>query len=185
MHSFPQSSPTLTDLVVSWEQYHHLIEQLAIKIYQSGWEFNQIICLAKGGLRVGDILARLYRQPLAILAVSSYGGAQNQDQGTITFAQSITMTSPSLGNRVLVVDDLADSGVTLIESCRWLQQHHATSIQELKTAVLWCKGCSQITPDYYVDYLPSNPWIHQPFEVYEQMDVATLALTTLAQEQRS
>jgi uncharacterized protein len=178
VHNSQQSSPTIptpSDLYISWEQYHHLIEQLAVKIYQSDWQFNQIICLAKGGLRVGDILARLYRQPLAILAVSSYGGNNNQERGTLTFAQSITMTTPQLGDRVLLVDDLADSGQTLLASCRWLQDYFTTSIVELKTAVIWYKACSQIAPDYYVDYLPSNPWIHQPFESYEQIDLATLA----------
>jgi uncharacterized protein len=170
-------------LYLSWEQYHHTIEQLAVQIYQSGWAFNQIICLAKGGLRVGDILARLYRQPLAILAVSSYGGTLNQERGELNFAQSLTMTSPHLGGRVLLVDDLADSGLTLIESRRWLEQHYGETIVDLKTAVLWYKGCSQIQPDYYVDYLPDNPWIHQPFEVYEQMEVATFAQHWLAQSQ--
>jgi hypothetical protein len=29
-------------------------------------------------------------------------------------------------------------------------------------------------PDYYVDYLPDSPWIHQPFEVYDDLDPATL-----------
>jgi uncharacterized protein len=178
VHNSQQSPlivPSSSDLSVSWEEYHLLIEQLAVKIYQSDWHFNQIVCLAKGGLRVGDILARLYRLPLAILAVSSYGGTNNQERGTLAFAQSITMTTPHLGDRVLLVDDLADSGATLLASCRWLQDYFATSIVELKTAVIWYKACSQMVPDYYVDYLPSNPWIHQPFEVYEQMDLATLA----------
>ena len=39
----------------------------------------------------------------------------------------------------------------------------------LKTAVLWWKACSVIKPDYYVEYLPDNPWIHQPFEVYDTL----------------
>ncbi|RKI30342.1 phosphoribosyltransferase, partial [Corallococcus sp. AB049A] len=25
------------------------------------------------------------------------------------------------------------------------------------------------TPDYSVEFLPSNPWIHQPFEGYDSM----------------
>jgi uncharacterized protein len=57
----------MSDLYISWEEYHQKIEQLAFKIYQSDWAFNQIVCLAKGGLRVGDILCRIYDQPLAIL----------------------------------------------------------------------------------------------------------------------
>ena len=38
-----------------------------------------------------------------------------------------------------------------------------------KTAVLWWKACSVFKPDYFVDYLPDNPWIHQPFEVYDNL----------------
>ena len=52
------------DLEVSWSDYHQKIEQLAVQIYESGWEFNQIVCLARGGLRVGDILSRIYKLSL-------------------------------------------------------------------------------------------------------------------------
>ena len=38
-----------------------------------------------------------------------------------------------------------------------------------KTAVLWWKACSVFKPDFHVEYLPENPWIHQPFEIYDDM----------------
>jgi hypothetical protein len=38
-----------------------------------------------------------------------------------------------------------------------------------KTAVLWWKACSVFKPDFYVEYLADNPWIHQPFEVYDNL----------------
>jgi hypoxanthine phosphoribosyltransferase len=162
-------------LYVSWEEYHLLIERLAALIYQSYWQFDQIICLAKGGLRIGDILARLYRFPLGVLAATSYGGKDNQVRGSLTFAPTLTMTSREMGQRVLLVDDLADSGMTLKSGTLWLQSHYPQQIVEVKTAVLWYKACSVVTPDYFVEYLPHNPWIHQPFEVYEQLDLAELA----------
>ena len=55
----------MSDLYISWEEYHQQIETLAVKIYQSQWEFDQIVCIAKGGLRIGDILSRLFDTPLA------------------------------------------------------------------------------------------------------------------------
>ncbi|MFO0054567.1 MAG: phosphoribosyltransferase, partial [Dolichospermum sp.] len=70
----------MSDLYISWPDYHHKIEQLAVKIYQSSWEFNQIVCLARGGLRVGDILSRIYNQPLAILSTSSYSDMGKQER---------------------------------------------------------------------------------------------------------
>ena len=42
-------------------------------------------------------------------------------------------------------------------------------ITELRSAVLWTKALSTFTPDYSVEFLPSNPWIHQPFEGYDAM----------------
>jgi hypothetical protein len=165
----------MPDLYVSWSDYHQKIETLAIQIYRSGWEFNQIVCLAKGGLRVGDILCRLYRQPLAILFTSSYGGKDNRQRGKITISQHLAMTERDLGSKILLVDDLVDSGVSLAEAVRWLGDRYNSQIQEIRTGVIWYKSTSIIVPNYYVDYLPDNPWIHQPFECYEQTNIQELA----------
>ncbi|PSO57657.1 MAG: phosphoribosyltransferase [Cyanobacteria bacterium QH_8_48_120] len=165
----------MPDLYVSWSKYHQKIEALAAKIYHSGWNFNQIVCIAKGGLRVGDILCRVYKQPLAILSTSSYGGADNRIRGKITLSAHLSMTTNQLGSRVLLVDDLVDSGVSLQETLNWLEKHHSNEVEQIRTAVLWYKGGSTLAPDYYIDYLPDSPWIHQPFEHYEQMSPAELA----------
>jgi hypothetical protein len=42
-------------------------------------------------------------------------------------------------------------------------------VTEIRSAVIWFKACSVIRPDYFVEYLPDNPWIHQPFEIYDEM----------------
>ncbi|SVB61163.1 uncharacterized protein METZ01_LOCUS214017, partial [marine metagenome] len=55
-------------LHVSWQDYHRKTEELAIQVSDSGWDFNQVVCIAKGGLRVGDVFARIFDLPLAILS---------------------------------------------------------------------------------------------------------------------
>jgi hypothetical protein len=42
-------------------------------------------------------------------------------------------------------------------------------VSELRSAVLWTKALSTFTPDYSIEFLPTNPWIHQPFEVYDTL----------------
>lgn len=165
---------TMSDLYVSWEEYHAKIEQLAAQIQRSQWEFDQILCLARGGLRIGDILSRIFDKPLAILSTSSYGGRDFQERGNLKIAHSITMTTHTLGKRILLVDDLVDSGVTLGQILEWLQQHQEFDITEVRSAVLWAKACSVVKPDYYVDFLADNPWIHQPFEKYEKLQPSDL-----------
>ena len=97
----------MSDLDISWSHYHQTIEYLAAKIYQSQWEFNQIVCLARGGVRVGDILSRIFSKPLAIQATSSYGGIKGKKRGNIKMAKNFTMITDSLGSHILLVDDFS------------------------------------------------------------------------------
>jgi uncharacterized protein len=160
-------------LYVSWETYHRLIERLAIQIHQSGWAFDQILCLARGGVRPGDVLSRVFDRPLAIMSTSSYRDDSGTIQGRLDMARYITMPKGELAGRVLLVDDLADSGVTLKAVVERLRSMPA--IAELRSAVIWTKGVSAFAPDYSVEHLPTSPWIHQPFEDYDHLRPADLA----------
>ena len=155
-------------LYVSYEEYHNLIEKLAIKIHQSDWEFDTILCLARGGMRPGDILSRVFDKPLAIMSTSSYRMDAGTIQGHLDIARYITTPKGEIAGRVLLVDDLADSGKTLRAVIDLLTKRYPP-ITELRSAVIWTKALSTFTPDYSIQYLPTDPWIHQPFECYDAM----------------
>ncbi len=155
-------------LYVSYDEYHNLIEKLAIKVHQSGWAFDTILCLARGGMRPGDILSRIFDKPLAIMSTSSYRAEAGTVQGLLDIARYITTPKGEIAGRVLLVDDLADSGLTLNRVVELLRNNYPP-ITELRTAVIWTKGLSKFQPDYSVEFLPTNPWIHQPFESYDSM----------------
>jgi hypothetical protein len=161
-------------LHVSWDEYHKLIERLALVVHEADYAFDQIICIARGGLRVGDVLSRIYEKPLAILSTHSYAAESGTVRGDLVIAEHMTMTSPKLGSHVLLVDDMVDSGHTLAKVVDTLPKRFP-HMRELKTAVLWWKACSVFRPDFHVDYLADNPWIHQPFEVYDRMRPEELA----------
>lgn len=155
-------------LYVSHDEYYNLIEKLAIKVHQSGWEFDTILCLARGGMRPGDVLSRIFDVPLAIMSTSSYRAEAGTVQGQLDIARYITTPRGEIAGRVLLVDDLADSGKTLKAVIESLRNNYAP-ITELRSAVIWTKGVSVFTPDYSVEFLPTNPWIHQPFETYDNL----------------
>ena len=163
----------MASLTISWEQYNVLVERLALIVHESGYAFDQIICIARGGMRVGDVLSRIFDQPLAILSTHSYTAEGGTIRGALVIAEHMTMTKPRLGDRVLLVDDMVDSGHTLEAVYRELPRRFP-HIAEIRTAVLWWKACSVFKPDYWVDYLADNPWIHQPFEVYDSLGAAGL-----------
>ena len=69
---------------------------------------------------------------------------------------------------MLLVDDLADTGIPLQAVVERLRTNYKP-ITELRTAVIWTKGSSSFSADYSVEDLPTNPWIHQPFEGYDNL----------------
>ncbi|MFI4926641.1 MAG: phosphoribosyltransferase [Burkholderiales bacterium] len=155
-------------LYVSYDEYHNLCEKLAIKVHQSGWAFDTILCLARGGMRPGDILSRIFDKPLAIMSTSSYRAEAGTVQGHLDIAHYITTPRGEIAGKVLLVDDLADSGHTLNKVVEMVRSKYP-KVTELRTAVLWTKGLSKFSADYSVEFLPTNPWIHQPFETYDNM----------------
>jgi uncharacterized protein len=166
MRTLPPS--TESDLWLGYDEYYGLIERLCLSIHESGWKFDQILCLARGGLRVGDVISRIFDLPLAILSTSSYREDSGTKQGELDIARYITISRGEFGGRVLLVDDLVDSGLTLEKVSDHLKRRFP-EVTEVRSAVIWWKGSSKTEPDYYVEHLPNNPWIHQPFEDYDSL----------------
>ncbi len=163
----------MNDLHVTWDDYNRLVERLAVIIHDSEWKFDAIICLARGGLRVGDALSRIFEKPLGVMTTSSYRASGGQVQGNLKIGDQISAAEDVTHGRVLLADDLVDSGVTLKAVIPELRRRFP-SIAEIRTAVLWYKSVSVIKPDYYAQFLETSPWIHQPFEAYEGCDIETL-----------
>ena len=63
--------------------------------------------------------------------------------------------------KILIVDDLLDSGVTLHAVKNYIQDKYKAKVL---TSVLWKKVCSPIDADFYVKLMPAEAWIVQPFE---------------------
>ena len=170
MTALPQLKPpalsdnTAGELVVNWEHYHRLIEHLALQLHQAAADFDQIVALSRGGLRVGDLLSRLFDRPLVVMAASSYSGDGDRIQGQLKLGHQLAHTCDQLGPRLLLVDDLVDSGTTLVEASAWLNNEVRPS--QLLTGVLWLNGGSHFQPDFWAMELPENPWIVQPFDIY-------------------
>lgn len=158
----------MKDLYVSWDEYHRQIERLAAQVHSSGWAFDAVVAIARGGLRVGDVFSRMFDRPLGVIFTSSYRAGQGTVQDSLMIGESLCSAQPLPGPRWLVVDDLVDSGGTLDGLVPVLRARHP-QLEELRCAVLWRKAAARFKPDYCAVELPDNPWIHQPFEIYEGM----------------
>ena len=163
-------------LIIDWKEYNLIVEKLAIQIHESGFKPTMLIGIMRGGAPIIDVLSRVFKLKCAYLAVESYSGKGTENQqGELVFSREMSSTVQDMGGRLLLCDDLSDTGVTLQKSINWLHNYPAIkNIESIKTAVLWKKKDSTFEPDYCAQRLESNPWIVQPFENYEEVRIEDL-----------
>ena len=161
-------------LIVSWDEYNKTVEALAIQIHNSGYKPTLLVGIMRGGAPMIDVLSRVFKLKCAYLAVESYSGKGVEDeQGDIVFSREMSSIAQNMGGKILLCDDLSDTGITLNKSVDWLRKYEPIKdkIEDIKTATLWKKNKSTFKPDYCAVRLPDNPWIVQPFEVYEEIRI--------------
>ena len=161
-------------LIVSWEEYHQTVEKLAIQIEESNYKPSILIGIMRGAAPMIDVLSRIFKLKCAYLAVESYSGKGVEDeQGIIVFSREMSSIAQNMGGKILLCDDLSDTGITFNKSIDWLRKYEPIKdkIEDIKTATLFKKKKSTFEPDYCAVRLPDNPWIVQPFEIYEELRI--------------
>ena len=161
-------------LIVSWDEYNKTVEKLAIQIFDSGYKPTLLVGIMRGGAPMIDVLSRIFKLKCAYLAVESYSGKGVEDeQGDIVFSREMSSIAPNMGGKILLCDDLSDTGITFNKSIDWLKKYEPIKdkIEDIKTATLFKKKKSTFEPDFCANRLPDNPWIVQPFEIYEELRI--------------
>ena len=161
-------------LIISFDEYTQIVEKLAIQIHEK-YKPTVLVGIMRGAAPIIDILSRILKLPIAYIVIQSYSGkGLESQQGQLMFAREISSLANNKDfNKVLLIDDLSDTGLTLNKSIEWLKNYGPTKdyIKEVKTACLWKKKSSTFEPDFCPIRLSSDPWIVQPTEHYEELSI--------------
>ena len=161
-------------LIINFDEYTKIVEKLAIQIHQK-YKPTVLVGIMRGAAPIIDILSRILKLPIAYIVIQSYSGKGMEDQqGKLMFAREISSLATNEDfSRVLLIDDLSDTGLTLNKSIEWLKNYGPTKkyIKEVKTACLWKKKSSKFEPNFCPVRLNSDPWIVQPTEHYEELSI--------------
>ena len=162
------------NVIISFNEYTKIVEKLAIQIHEK-YKPTVLIGIMRGAAPIIDILSRILKLPIAYIVIQSYSGKGMEDQqGQLMFAREISSLANNEDfNKVLLIDDLSDTGLTLNKSIEWLKNYGPTKdyIKEVKTACLWKKKSSKFNPDFCPIKLDGDPWIVQPTEHYEEISI--------------
>jgi hypoxanthine phosphoribosyltransferase len=115
---------------LTWDNIDNLVDKLANEVSQSPVPPLYITGLPRGGLIPAVMLSHKLNIPFVNV--------------------SMIRSLPSID--MLVVDDIADSGKTLLK------------YKKYSTAVLHYKSQSKVIPTYYAEEIENDSWIVYPFE---------------------
>lgn len=145
-------------LPVSWKQYQDLAQKLAASLLQQERPFDEIVAIARGGLTLGHLLSDYLRIPICSITIQSYTDIQKQGELKITAG----LGGHIAGKRILLVDDIADTGKTLKRATSYLKRFRPKSIT---TMTMFYKPHSVIRPDYFAQQ--TTQWVIFPSEPTE------------------
>jgi len=146
--------------VPTWNQIYDMLLSLADRMRRDGFRPDVIVGVSRGGWPPARVLSDLLDSPnLANVRAEFYlGVAETKAEPTITQPLSVDVK----GKRVLVVDEVADTG----KSLKLVKEHVSQKAPvQAKTATVYYKPWSIVKPDYYEK--ETSLWIVFPWEIKE------------------
>jgi len=147
--------------ILSWARFGEANRELATVVRMSGYRPDLVVAIARGGmLFAGGLAYALGIKACDALNIEFYTGVGETLPEPEVLAPHLDPDSLE-GARVLLVDDVADSGRTLRLAVDLLAERAA----EVRSAVLYTKPTTIIQPDYTwatTDLWITFPWSAQP-----------------------
>jgi xanthine phosphoribosyltransferase len=157
------NDPRTKSFPVSWDQFHRDSRALAWRLNGEG-PFEACVAITRGGLVPAAIVAReLNIRTVDCVAVKSY---DHQSQGQIKVLKPIDpqiLEKAKAGKKVLIVDDLVDTGATARVVRDMLPGAHF--------ATVYAKPKGREMVDTFITEVSQDTWIFFPWD----LDVAYVA----------
>jgi hypoxanthine phosphoribosyltransferase len=155
-------NPELEFEVPKWIQIYRMLLNLAVKIRKNGFKPDIIVGVSRGGWPPARVLSDLMdNSNLANVRAEFYlGVAETKEEPVLTQPVSMEVA----GKKVLVVDEVADTG----KSLKLVKEHIIEQgAREVKIATVYYKPWSIVKPDYYEK--ETSLWIVFPWEIKETL----------------
>lgn len=152
-------------LAPGWDEIYEMLLDLASRIKESGFQPDLIVGVSRGGWVPGrilsDLLANAHTANVKIEFYVGIGKTTRRPIVTQPISEEISH------KRVLVVDDVADTGESLVVALEHVRERGAG---EIRTVTVYYKPHSKFKPDFFAQ--TTRHWIIFPWERLE----ATLLL---------
>ena len=147
----------------SWDELYGYIKEIAKKIKKDNYRPDIVIALSRGGFVPARVICDLMIiKDLVSIKVDHWGVTASKDgKAHLRYPIDVDLT----GKKVLIVDDITDSGESMIVAKEFVQKLNP---KEIKTAAIFNIKHSKFVPDYYgkeIDWI----WVMWPWNFIEDM----------------
>ena len=150
--------------LVSWGRCAALCRTLAAQVRASGFQPDMIVAIGRGGWVPGRVLSDLLGlMDLTEFKVEHYRGAHREVAAEVRYPLSASVA----GRRILLVDDVSDTGDTYRVALAHLAEHGPPA--DIRTAALHHKTVSSFEPDFYAARVVRWRWLIYPWAVIEDL----------------
>ena len=158
--------------MISWSETERLCQRLAGLIRESGYRPDLVVAIGRGGYVPARLLCDyLHLMGLTSIKIEHYlSGANRQEEAVIRYP----LKADIRGLRVLLVDDVNDTGDTLDVATQHLQSFQPG---EIRTAVMHNKAVTRFKVDYYARRIIKWRWLIYPWAVNEDISCFLQGLT--------
>jgi len=144
----------------SWDRVYEMLIDMALQIRKSGFKPDIIVGVSRGGWAPGRILSDLLENTHTVnLKIEFYVGIGKTARRPIV---TQPIGDDLSGKRVLVVDDVSDTGESLKVALEHMLEKGASGV---KTVTIYFKPHSTFKPDFFAE--STSEWIIFPWERLE------------------
>ena len=147
----------MNKLWYNWYEMRRDVNTLCREISLDKFDPNVIVGLSRGGLTPGVMMSHWMNKPFKPIKTSLRDFPEWEDY-----------LPRKTDERVLILDDVCDSGITFTRIREYIQKNSLKEINcDIRFAVLWWNNEIEFEPNYYVNEIAkdsTNTWIHFPWE---------------------
>jgi len=147
---------------LTFDEIKMLVGKLCTQIAASNFQPDMVVGITRGGLLPAVMISHYFKVPMSALQWSSRDNTELGNESNCWMPEDAVA-----GKNILIVDDIVDTGQTIIE----IKEDWAKSVikevqwhENVKIATLQKRYSCDVFVDYFAEIVPDRMWQVYPWE---------------------